>query len=163
MNFRLKDCVIIACATIIVLSPIALFLGVKHGLSAREMKAHPNIDQAGAIRIAEAYVDEKGYADPLPRLETFTILRDICLLKADAVNEYFRYGRSNFIEPKVVGVTPPSDSFDRWTVGFRRKDSPNIDQKLLGFAVYIDHNFREIEEGRDVPIIFSKMKHRLRP
>lgn len=129
----------------------AFFLWSKYGLSEKVMKLHPIIDQAGALKIAEAYIDEKGYADPFPRIDNMKMLGVTCP------------GSTNFLEPKPVAISPPCDSFDRWTVGFRRTDSPNIDQKSLGFAIYVDQNFREIEEGRDVPIIFSKMKTRLRP
>lgn len=140
----------------------AFFVWSKYGLSEKVMKLHPVIDQEGAVKIAEAYIDEKGYADPFPRLNTMKMLGVPFPGSQDVLNNVL-YNRSNFLEPKPIGISPPCDSFDRWTVGFRRTDSPNIDQKSLGFAIYVDQNFREIEEGRDVPIIFSKMKTRLRP
>lgn len=136
------------------------FCESKVGLASRITTGKTLITEQQAVQIAEAYVDENGYADPYPRFHRWESIR----------NTFFTGGNSlandcivsNFLEPRAVGFIRPSYERDFWQIAFKGKKWEFGNQDEVGYAIRINPYGREIAEISSVGIIFSKLDKRLR-
>ncbi len=137
------------------------FCWSKVGLASRLATGNELITEQQAVQIAEAYIDEKGYTDALPRFHSWEEIRNTFLPGPVPLGEnYFVY---DCLEPKAIGFLRPRE-VQGWLVAFRSKPwehGRNYD--TIGHGINIDPYGKEITEANSVSIIFSKLDKRLRP